>query len=224
MSSILEKLSKKLLNHLILAYLISFSVGAIVFVIIMFLFNWNFGIFFEIPFFLVFTIISGVIMKFLGGLGISITYVTFCTIILRIFRKQLKGKKRAIKGFKIFFIILGVIICLYGLYVLISSIIFFLQPIDLIERFTSVIFGIFTLMIFVFFIPLVQDAYRPFEKESLWNTIKGKFGGFKYSLWRGYQSRIRKDYGKVHIAEYERLKDNVEDIRDQISGFLLPSP
>ncbi|MHA1143337.1 MAG: hypothetical protein ACTSRW_01230 [Candidatus Helarchaeota archaeon] len=214
-----ENASRTVSEHLYLSYGISAAVGTALFFIIMPIFGWNFNIFLILPAFLVLTLISGATMKFLSGLGISITFATVTIIFFRIFSKQMKKRKKLATRLKVVFMILGFLLIIYGIYNIITGLSFL--PIDLLDRFISLIFGMFSLILFVFIIPLIQDEYRPFEKYSKMDKIKAKFGSYKYTLWKGYKSRIKKDYGIVNAAEYERLRAEIEDFRDKISGFLL---
>jgi hypothetical protein len=45
--------------------------------------------------------------------------------------------------------------------------------------------------------------------------------GVGYSLWRGYQTKIAKDYGKAYAKEFERYAAQMDKIRAQLSGVLL---
>ena len=78
-----------------------------------------------------------------------------------------------------------------------------------------------SLVIFVYIIPLFQDRYNPIHEDGALGRIKNAFGRFKYSLWRGYKARLRSDYGTVYAAEYEHYKSDLEEIRNKMSGFLL---
>ncbi len=220
MSKYIQKVVNKVAENLLLSYLIGFMVGTFLFLIVMLLYNWDTGIFIEVTFLLILTSISGITMNFLSGLGIIITYAMICALFFRLFSGVIKGKKGRGKILKIFFLGLAGLICGYGVYVFIMAILY-TRPLTFIEKLISLVFGMWSLIFFVYLIPVIQGEYRPLYKENLRGKIKGKFGGFKYSLWSGYQSRIRKDYGKVYSAEYESYKTDIEDIRDQLSGLLL---
>ncbi|MHA1785203.1 MAG: hypothetical protein ACTSVY_01380 [Candidatus Helarchaeota archaeon] len=215
----IKKLSEKVSERLLMSYIIAISVGTVLFLIVMFMFNWNLIVFISLPFFLFFTTISGMTMKFLGGLGMSMTYATICIFFFKILSKKMKGKKKFVDGIKVTFTILALIICAYGVYVFISGL--FQHPLTFIERITSLILGMFSLTISVYLIPMIRDIYRPFSEESMGDKLKGKFKRIKYSLWKGYKSKIKKDYLSVEAAEYEHLKDNINDFRAELSAILL---
>ncbi|NHI92535.1 MAG: hypothetical protein EAX96_08525 [Candidatus Lokiarchaeota archaeon] len=215
----LKRLSEKLSERLLITYLISISIGTTIFLIIMFVFGWNLGIFTSLPFFVFFTVISGTTMKFLGGLGMSLTYLTICIFFFKLFSKKMKGRKVLVQRMKLVFTILSTLFIIYGIYIFITGLLKF--PDTIFEILTQLILGMFTLIISVYLIPVARDLYQPFHKETRGEKIKGKLGNVKYSLWKGYKSRIRKDYGTVQAAEYQRLKDDIDEFRSQLSAILL---
>ena len=219
MSQILKDLSEKISEKLLISYMIAALVGTVPFLIIMFAFGWNVRIFTTMPFFQFFTAVSGTTMKFLGGLGMSITYTTVVILFFKIFSKKMKGKKQFVKGMKLIFTILSFALIIYGIYIFITGL--NKLPGTILEIFTQLIFGMFTLIISVYMIPVIKDIYQPFHEEGATERVKGKLGNIKYSLWKGYKSRIRKDYGTVEAAEYEKLKDEIDDFRSQLSAILL---
>lgn len=250
MYSYIQKFSNKVADNLFLSYLISLSVGSGLFLLIVGLSNWNLNTLIEESFVMVLVIVSGITMKVIAGLGISITFGTICVFFFKIFSSTIKGHKKRVSILKIILIIFAGVICGYGIYNLVVAILY--QPITIfdqlvrsfeellrliqinlgqstlfldffrfLEELASLLFGLWSLIIQVYLIPIIRDQYRPLDEQSLWQKIKGKFGDFKYSLWKGYKTRIRKDYGTVYAAEYERYKTDVEDVRDQLSGILL---
>ncbi|MHA1301557.1 MAG: hypothetical protein ACTSO9_19210 [Candidatus Helarchaeota archaeon] len=240
MSTHINNFSKKVADNLLLSYAIGLIIGTVAFIIIILLHNWKWDVLIEEPSLLSLTSVSGVFLKFLSGIGIMITYSTACILIFRIFSSFIKGKKKRAETLKFILIILASFICGYGVYNIIKAFLYETNPIilffqrlfnppqslwdvllDLLNKFTSLIFGLWSLIIFVYGIPIIREQYNPIKKETIMEKIRGKFGGFKYSIWRGYQKRIRKDFGKVFAAQYERYKTDIEDIRDQLSGLLL---
>lgn len=131
----------------------------------------------------------------------------------------MKGKPRAVKAMKTLFTVLAIAICGYGVYVLISGLL--AVPLTLLERLTSLILGMFSLIISVYLIPIMKNMYDPHKEDSTMDKVKSKLGGVKYSMWKGYKSKIRKDYATVEAREYEKLKDQIDDYRYQLSGYLL---
>lgn len=219
MSELLKKASEKVSERLILSYSIAIIAGTVPFLIIMFVFGWNLGIFTTLPFFLFFTTVSGTTMKFLGGLGMSITYSTVVILFFKFFSSKMKGRKQFVNGMKLLFTILSFALVIYGIYVFITGLLKY--PDTIFEIFTQLIFGMFSLIISVYMIPVAKDLYQPFHEKGKMERVKGKLGNVKYSLWKGYKSRIKKDYGTVEAAEYQRLKDEIDDFRSQLSAILL---
>ncbi len=250
MYTYIQKFSKKIADNLLLSYIISLSVGSGLFLLILGLSNWSLRALFEESFIMILIIVSGITMKVIAGLGISITFGTICVFFFKIFSNTIKGHKKRVSILKIILIIFAAAICGYGIYNLFvgityQPITFFDQLIRFFEELTRIIqiifgqstffsdifrfleelagllFGLWSLIIQVYLIPIIRSQYCPLDEECLWEKIKGKFGNFKYSLWKSYQTRIRKNYGTVYAAEYERYKTDVEDVRDQLSGILL---
>jgi len=240
MSTYMRSISRKVADNLLLSYLIGFVVGTVIFIVVILINDWNWEVLIEDPSLLGLTSISGVILKFLSGVGIMITFGTICILFFKFFSSFIKGKRKRAEALKIVLLILASFICGYGVYNIIKDFLYESNPIilffqqffnppqslweqllDIANKFTSLIFGLWSLIIFVYIIPIIRAQYRPIKKETTLERIRGKFGGFKYSIWRGYQSRIRKDFGKVFAAEYDHYKTDIEDFRDQLSGLLL---
>ena len=77
------------------------------------------------------------------------------------------------------------------------------------------------MMISVYILPAARGLFQPDYKQSTTDKIRGKVDDFSFSLWRGYQKKIRGDYGKVHAKEFERYGERMDRVRAQLSGFLL---
>jgi len=215
----LEKISNQLTERLALNYIIALVAGCVPFLIVMIYYNWDISAFWSVGFLSGLTTFSGVIMKFLGGLGLILTYAWGCAFALRMFSKRIKGNKTAAQRMKLFLILGSLALAGYGVYNILSSLLSL--PEITILTYLLTVYGIISLMLMVYILPAIKDQFQPAATESLWQKIKGKFGGFKYSLWKGYKTRARKDFGKVYAAEYDRYKTDLADIRDQLSGILL---
>ena len=218
-TNFLEKISNRLTERLALNYLIALIAGCVPFLIVMIYYNWDFSAFWSAGFLSGLTTFSGVIMKFLGGLGLILTYAWGCAFALRMFSKQIKGNKAAAQRMKLALILGSLALAGYGVYNILSSL-FSLPEITMLTYLLTV-YGIVSLMLMVYILPAIKDQFQPAATESLWQKFKGKFGGFKYSLWKGYKTRVRQDFGTVYAAEYDRYKTDLADMRDQLSGILL---
>jgi hypothetical protein len=112
--------------------------------------------------------------------------------------------------------ILGV--ATYGIYKIVG--IFFAST----ETFLDIlitIFGIWSLILSIYIIPVIKGKYQPEYKDSSTDKIWRRFSDAKYSLWRGYQKKVRKDFGKAYAGEFERYGERLDKIRVQLSGVLL---
>lgn len=248
MSSYLNKINDKMTdfsnnvaNNLLLTYLIAVIVGSVLFFIIIIFNNWNWSVLIAEPSILGLTSISGIVLKFISGIGISVTYGTVCVLILKAFSGFIKGNKSRARILKIFLIVIAGAILGYGVYIFILNVFFlekeipilgpllelllppslFDQLLELFNKFTSLILGLWSLILFVDILPAIREELNPMHETTRWESVKEKFAGMKYSLWKGYHRRVHKDYGKVFKAEYGRYKEDIEQIRAQLSGLLL---
>jgi len=216
----LQKIIENITDNLVISYTISFVASSSLFLVLMFVYNWDISSFIELTFLLILTAVSGITMRFLSGLGLIITYAMISSFVFRIFSGLIKGRKTSGKVLKTLLLGVAGIIWGYGGYVFISAILY-MRTLSVIEEWISLLLGIWSLIILVYLMPVIKGEYQPLAEEGIRDRIKGKLGGFKYSIWSGYKLRIRQDYGKVYTAEYERYKTDIEDIRDQLSGLLL---
>lgn len=220
MSNYIQKISANVAENLSISYFISFITSSFLFLVLMLLYNWDISSFIELTFLLILTAVSGVIMRFLSGWGLILTYAMVSSYLFRIFSGLIKGRKTSGKAFKVFLLVVAGLIVGYGGYVFITAVLY-MRTLSFIEEWISLLFGIWSLIVLVYLVPVIRGKYQPLSEERLRDRIKGKLGGLKYSIWSGYKLRIRKDYGKVYAAEYERYKTEIEVIRDQLSGLLL---
>ncbi|MFW9931821.1 MAG: hypothetical protein ACFFDR_04125, partial [Candidatus Thorarchaeota archaeon] len=109
-------------------------------------------------------------------------------------------------------------IAAYGIYKIAGG--YFSTPEPLLDTLIS-IYGVWSLMLSIYVLPVIQGRYQPEYKESTTDKIRKRFGDTKYSLWKGYQTRIHKEYGKVYAKEFERYGERLDKIRGQLSGVLL---
>jgi hypothetical protein len=76
-------------------------------------------------------------------------------------------------------------------------------------------------MIMVYTIPLFKGEYAPDLDDAKSGGLQQKASDWRFSLWKGYQSRIKKDYGRVAEEEFERYGSRLFTIRAILSGLLL---
>jgi hypothetical protein len=83
------------------------------------------------------------------------------------------------------------------------------------------LYGIWSLLISIYVLPVMRGVYQPEYRESTSDKILQKLGDARYSLWKGYQTKIHRDYGKVYAKEFERYREEMTGFRAQLSGALL---
>jgi hypothetical protein len=157
-------------------------------------------------------------MKLLGGIGLAINYAVICELVFRSFSSSMKGRKGRVRIIKTVLLVIAIIIAGYAAYNLMSV---FLPPqAQTLFDFLLNLYGAVSLLLWVYILPAIRGRYRVEDKGVL-DGIRAKIGRVRYSLWKGYKSRIRRDYGTVYAAEYDRLRLHFEGLRDQLSGLLL---
>ncbi len=205
-------------RYIFLSYLVAFSLGVISFILLLVFLGWDLSAFTNPSLLFIPTLISGITMKILGGLGIAINFAVFCQLLFRAFSGSLKGRKGRVRALKAVLLLVAILICAYSIYRIIG--VFFLsQPQTFFDIIMNV-YGAASLMVWIYILPAIRGGYGGEEKGVI-DRIRERIGKVRYSIWKGYSYRIRRDYGRVHAAEYERLQWNLEGIRGQLSGLLL---
>ncbi len=200
-------------------YIFGFVIGFVPFIVLLFQNNWDFNILLNSgPMVGLFTI-SGTTMKFLSGIGIMLTYASFCTVMFKLSSDAMKRSKDRARTIKVILLLPLVGIGVYGGYRLVSAF-FFSQFLGFIEILVS-LFGIWSLVLSIYVLPAVRGQYRPDYKVSTTDKILRRVDNFGYSLWRGYQTKVVGDYGKAYAKEFERYATRMDKIRAQLSGVLL---
>jgi hypothetical protein len=163
--------------------------------------------------------VSGTTMKFLSGIGIMLTYASFCTIVFKISSDSVKGREGRAKTIKMVLLLPLFAIGIYGGYRLLTALLFS-ETLGFLEILVS-LFGVWSLVFSIYILPAIRGQYRPDYEESTTDKIRKRVDGVGYSLWRGYQTKIAKDYGKAYAKEFERYAAQMDKIRAQLSGVLL---
>jgi len=88
-------------------------------------------------------------------------------------------------------------------------------------EFLSMIFGVWSLMVMVYVLPTIKGEYTPEIEQTGVSKAQQKAGDWKFSVWKGYKSYIRKDYGTVYEKEFERYGSRLFMIRTILSGLVL---
>ncbi len=212
-------LSSKIAENQKQSYLTGLIIGTVLYLILLALNQWNPISLITSVTFLGLSVITGLFMRFLSGLGLTLTYTTICVLVFRTLSPFLKGKKQRTTIVKAILFLPAVVIFVYSIYTMGGALLVSRPPssFDLL----SMIFGVWSLMIMVYGIPLIKNEYRPTLEKSSTASLRQKAGEWKFSIWRGYQSRIHHDYGRVASGEFERYGDQLFIIRTILSGVLL---
>ena len=200
-------------------YILAFILGFIPFILLLFSSNWDFGILLNSSLMSSLFTVSGTTMKFLSGIGIMLTYAAFCSLIFKITSDAMKRSTSRAKTVKGILVLPLIAISVYGGYKLLGAFLYS-QTLGLVEILIS-LYGIWSLMISIYILPAARGLFQPDYKLSTTDKIRGKVDDFSFSLWRGYQTKIRGDYGKVHAKEFERYGERMDRVRAQLSGLLL---
>ena len=199
-------------------YGIAFLIGLVIMIGLLYINAWDLSILVSADYMLFLFSVSGITMKILSGIGIMLTYASFCTFAFKFFSEKMKGNKEFANRIKLMLLIPILVIAAYGVYKIIG--VYFASTETILDVLIT-IYGVWSLMLSIYIIPVVQGRYQPEYKESTTDKIRKRFGDAKYSLWSGYQTRVHKEYGKVYAKEFERYGERLDVIRAQLSGILL---
>ena len=212
----IRELSKRIADKQKISYIIALVIGLILYTILLIFNSWDPISLITGVFSLELSVVSGVIMRFLSGLGLSLTYATFCSLMFRYLAPLMKGSKTKAKVVVLFILIPALGLIFYSIYTIWGALYLARFLTDL--EFLSMIFGVWSLMIMVYILPIIKGEYTPeIEKAG----IRQKAGDWKFSVWRGYKSYVRKDYGTVYEKEFERYGSRLFMIRTILSGLVL---
>ena len=157
-------------------------------------------------------------MRFLSGLGLSLTYATLCSLIFKYLSSLVKGSKTKTKSVIALVLIPALILIFYALYTIWGAI--YLSKVMSDFEFLSMIFGVWSLMVMVYVLPLIKGEYMPEMEQAEGSRIQ-KASDWKFSVWKSYKSGLRKDYGSVYAKEFERYGGRLFTIRSILSGLVL---
>ncbi|TXT56924.1 MAG: conserved membrane protein of unknown function [Candidatus Thorarchaeota archaeon] len=225
------KFGKAISDNLKASYSVAFTVGSIILVIMLFLSDWNIMVLSDTELFIYAAGVSGVSMKFLSGTGIMLTYASVTSIAFQMNSEWLKGSTEHARRFKLLLIIPVIIIVVYGVYKIYTALypgefsfveaLFGPELVSLLDN-LILLWGIWSIMIMIYAIPAIQGSYEPEYEKSTMEKIKERISKAKFSLWKGYQSKVWKEYGKVYAEEFKNYSVRMEQIRLQLSGVILP--
>ena len=216
---LLRELGKKIAEKQRISYFLALVIGLTLYTILLFFNNWNPISLITGAFSLELSAVSGVIMRFLSGLGLSLTYATFCSLMFRSLSSLMKGSKTKAKVVVGIVLIPALGLIFYSLYTIWGAIYLARSLTDF--EFLSMIFGVWSLMIMVYVLPIIKGEYTPEIKQAGVSKVQQKASDWKFSVWKGYKSYLRKDYGTVYEKEFERYGSRLFMIRAILSGLVL---
>ncbi len=215
----LREVSQKIAYRQRLSYIVALAIGLLLYTILLSLNNWNPISLITGVFSLELSIVSGIIMRFLSGLGLSLTYATFCSLMFRWLSPLMKGGKTKTKVIVGIILIPALGVIVYSLYTIWGAIYLARSLTDI--EFLSMIFGVWSLMVMVYVRPTIKGEYTPEIEQTGVSKAQQKASDWRFSIWKGYKSYLRKDYGRVYEKEFERYGQRLYIIRAILSGLLL---
>ncbi|MBD3158767.1 MAG: hypothetical protein GF309_08280 [Candidatus Lokiarchaeota archaeon] len=219
MSGQLQNIGKYVSEHPSVSYLTALVLGLFPFLYMMWLNNWSFSALIMAPIMLLPSLLSGVVMRFLSGVGIMLTFATVCSFLFSFASGFVKGSKRRAKAIRILVGVLMLSVGAYPIYKLVGGSTL-AGTFGLLEDLGAIL-GIWSLILSVYIIPAIRARYQPEFDKGFVDELKERVGRIRHSLWKGYQSHIWKEYGKVYAEEFKSYQQSIAEIRNQLSGVLL---
>lgn len=219
MSDQLQNIGKYVSEHPSVSYLTALVLGLFPFLYMMWLNNWRFSALIMAPIMLLPSLLSGVVVRFLSGVGIMLTFATVCSFLFSFASGFVKGSRRRAKAIRILVGVLMLLVGAYPIYKLVGGSTL-AGTFGLLEDLGAIL-GIWSLILSVYIIPAIRARYQPEFEKGFVDELKEGVGGIRHSLWKGYQSYIWKEYGKVYAEEFKSYQQSIAEIRNQLSGVLL---
>lgn len=215
----LQNLSEKIADNQVIAYSIGLILGLVPYSFFLYFNNWNPILLFSTTFLDDLTTISGLSLRFLSGLGIALTYVSFCVFVFVRLSSLLKGNKMRVRIITFLLMIPTLLLILYSLFTIWSAIFLFRYLSDF--EFLTMILGVWSLILMVYVFPILKKEYAPELKQTRLASVQNELGKGIFSIWKRYRTHIRRDYGLVRGKEFERHRYKLLEIRAILSGLLL---
>lgn len=216
---IIGNLSKSIADSQRNSYIMGLIVGTVLYLMLLFSNDWNPILLITGESYVWLSVITGIVIRFISGLGIALAYATFCTLTFRILSPSIKGNKSKLRQATMLVLVPCLILVFYSMYIIWEAL-FLPRPLSLFE-YLSTIFGIWSLMMTIYIIPLIKGEYTPDLEQAKNEGVHHRVSKWKFTIWKGYQSRIRKDYGHIAEKEFDLYGARLFIIRAILSGFLL---
>jgi len=185
----------------------------------LYLSSWRLDLLLGSPTLILLVGLSTSIMKFLSGIGIMLTYASFCSFVFRKTSGIMRSKSKTVTYVKLLLGLPVVAIAGYAVLKLYAALLLG-ETLTLLETLLS-LYGVWSVVVTVYVFPALTGNLLHEGDAGIIAGVRSRLGRARYSLWKGYQFRIRKDFGKVYAKEFERYHDRIETIRGQLSGLLL---
>ncbi len=219
MSGIIVLFGKKVARRPLVSYLLPFILGLVVFVVILVTQGPDLLTFFQLDILTIPFMISGITMRLLSGIGIMLTYASVSTLIFNLTSEFVRGNERRAAVLKGLVAIIGVAIAGYAIY-RIYGILYLDADLSPLEDLIA-LYGIWSLMLLVYVVPAIRNAYVPEYQKSSLEMKKALLSNAKFSIWKTYQRRVWGEYGKIEAREFEKYGETLAIWRSQLSGLLL---
>jgi hypothetical protein len=159
-------------------------------------------------------------MKLLSGFGLILTVSNAILWILNRFTE--KFSKKEVQALVIFQLIVPVILIVYSIYSIVSSLPPAVPPtgtqywIDLL----IFLYGIISLTLTLYIIPLIKEEFQEAADEGVIDRVKKEAKEIGRKIKKGYFS-LRKKYAKVQIQDQMSLGDVLDIWRNRFAVYLL---
>lgn len=202
-------------NH----YAIGILAGSLILIVELYMNSWRLDLLINSPVLVLLTGLSTSIMKFLSGIGLMLTYASFCSFVFRRTSDMMRNKRQTATYIKTLLSLPVIAIAGYGILKMYTSL-FLGESLNLIETLVS-LYGVWSVVVTVYVIPVLRSTMQREDDPGIMADVRHRLGRMRYSLWKGYQFRVKKDFGKIYAKEFERYHDRTEIIRGELSGLLL---
>ena len=214
-----RELSKRIADNQKSTYIIAVLCGLVPFIFLVYSHEWNprsilFGEFSK-----GLSAFTGVFMRFICGLGITLTYTAFCVFIFAVLAPSLKRRETLARLVYVLILLITLVLILYAFHK-IGNVAFNLSGISFLD-FPLAIAGVWSLVVLVYIVPVMRNEYDPVVNQKETTRVKAKVGNWRFSFLRKYREHISRDYGRVYESDFQRYHARMSRIRIVLSGLLL---
>jgi hypothetical protein len=214
-----QELSKRIADTQRRAYIIAVFAGMVPYIFLLYSYDWNPLSILVGEFAIGLSAFGGVFMRFISGLGITLTYTTFCAFIFTVFAPYLKRHKTRAKLVYTLILLITLVPILYA-FDKIGNVTFNMSGISFLDLLLTIA-GVWSLVVLVYLIPVMRNEYDPVLDQKGTTRVKAKLGNWRFSFLRGYRERISRDYGRVYESDFQRYGARMSGIRHLLSGLIL---